>query len=739
MEHFLEMKGVYQYYRCNALEPGRPAILFLHGLGESGLCFYGALQRPKLQGYNLVIPDLLGCGKSHCDSNNPVDFSFDAHLLRLWQLVESLDLREITLVGHSMGGDLGTLMCEQNRDGRIRRFLNLEGNLCRSDMFLSSNAAQFEEMGLLDNWLRDVLKEDIVAKGVGASRSLRSYHASLSLANADAFRCNAVEMNRLNQPTPDGATELGRRFLNLDLPKIFCWGEQSLHASTRVLLEQTQPPNLRFNRAGHWVMLDRPRAFYEFLDGFAEGTQLKPGFYTEFCEQMVRLRLADIVSEDAASTQPRHCYQPYIRQVAVQATDAKLAAVREKARTGALEDDDYLAMNELLEECKAAIGADTFAGFQNVNALAMSLAQILFVNDCVAEGMPVVIDPGSREQVVAGLLAYMRETAGEARTQHGFFAELFLYQVTFDQLFLLVGDALVLDPVSGRYQTSPRYAQSTGYLFLANKKVLTASDAQKALCYNITTGWGNGPNGHIDQHTWQQLNDDYYSTTSSNPKLFTRYYDDRLEAMLPQFDVAKFRLARTIVADFADSSQTVSVLEVGSGSGSFAADLYKACQEVGRDPLQFKYKGIEPSASMRAGFEANFKKKTGENKPQLWLSQEGGIESVTADITELTQGSDIHVVVFSFSPHHCHRDSLEAFLTSMEVKQRVAAIYFLDGTKEHGWTKPYYMWVDCESPEDFENVTARGNWEEVASWTEPEALFHGHALTNAWCCMRKLI
>ena len=84
------------------------------------------------------------------------------------------------------------------------------------------------------------------------------------------------------------------------------------------------------------------------------------------------------------------------------------------------------------------------------------------------------------------------------------------------------------------------------------------------------------------------------------------------------------------------------------------------------------------------------------------------------------------------------RKSLDAFLTSQDIKNRTAAIYFLEGTRQHGWTKPYYMWVDCESPENFNNVTAKGIWSERVLWTEPEKPFAGNAATNAWCCLRLL-
>ncbi|MEM9596426.1 MAG: hypothetical protein AAGD06_19300, partial [Acidobacteriota bacterium] len=66
------------------------------------------------------------------------------------------------------------------------------------------------------------------------------------------------------------------------------------------------------------------------------------------------------------------------------------------------------------------------------------------------------------------------------------------------------------------------------------------------------------------------------------------------------------------------------------------------------------------------------------------------------------------------------------------------AIYVLDGVREHGWTKPYYMWADCESPECFDNVTKQGTWRSETLWTEPAKPIDGHAVTTAWCALRRL-
>ena len=72
------------------------------------------------------------------------------------------------------------------------------------------------------------------------------------------------------------------------------------------------------------------------------------------------------------------------------------------------------------------------------------------------------------------------------------------------------------------------------------------------------------------------------------------------------------------------------------------------------------------------------------------------------------------------------------------IQDRVEAIYVLDGTSEHGWTKVYYMPLDCRSPEDFRNVSLTGNWHSHTLWHEPFKPLRHHSVSRAWCALRRL-
>ena len=89
-------------------------LLLLHGLGGSSASWCALV--PKLsKRYRVIAPDLLGHGQSdepHGDySYSPITF---ATMLR--DLLDTLGITKVTVVGHSLGGAVAMLFAHQHRD-----------------------------------------------------------------------------------------------------------------------------------------------------------------------------------------------------------------------------------------------------------------------------------------------------------------------------------------------------------------------------------------------------------------------------------------------------------------------------------------------------------------------------------------------------------------------------------------------------------------------------------------------
>lgn len=266
-ETYVDVTGGTLYVRHTEKTNHPKTLLFLHGLGESGLSFLEAFDEHELSNkVNVVIPDLLGYGRSSAAAGN--DYSFDAHLERIWQLVSDFKLREIYLIGHSMGGDLATLMCEQDQEKRIKGLVNVEGNLTPEDAFISRQAAWAAKRPGFDEWFRGDFMHKTVLEA-SQRTSWRRYYASLWFCRSEAFKANATELYKMSLPIEGKlACIAGERYLKLKVKKIFCWGEDSLKPVTQDLLVKKKIENQSFRGAGHWLMIDCQEEFYQFLAAF---------------------------------------------------------------------------------------------------------------------------------------------------------------------------------------------------------------------------------------------------------------------------------------------------------------------------------------------------------------------------------------------------------------------------------------------------------------------------------------
>lgn len=82
----------------------RPTVLLLHGKNFSGAYWADTARHLHDRGYGVLMPDQVGFGKS--SKPDYYQFSFEALAANTRALVASLDLEEVAVMGHSMGGML---------------------------------------------------------------------------------------------------------------------------------------------------------------------------------------------------------------------------------------------------------------------------------------------------------------------------------------------------------------------------------------------------------------------------------------------------------------------------------------------------------------------------------------------------------------------------------------------------------------------------------------------------------
>ena len=244
--------------------PGRePGLLFIHGLGSFGRCFRHALESGRLPGRAILIPDLPGFG----GEPTPEGFSFSMEAQADWlaALCRSIGLRQISIIGHSMGGAVGILLSERLA-GEVTHFACAVGNLVPEDCFFSRKIAEmgeaaFEEHGFAEYAERFRPREDqAVASG-------STYYESLRTTSPKAMYRSSVDLVRLS----DQGDLLGR-FLALRCPKIYLCDTESLMAPhLEGALRMAGVPIVLIPRTGHALMEDNPDGFYSVLADFLAG------------------------------------------------------------------------------------------------------------------------------------------------------------------------------------------------------------------------------------------------------------------------------------------------------------------------------------------------------------------------------------------------------------------------------------------------------------------------------------
>lgn len=87
-----------------------PDVVLLHGLGDSSVGWQSIESALVRAGYRVTVWDALGAGRSDKPANG--DYRIQAHVERLENLLEAVQIQEAVVVGHSLGGSEALRLAE---------------------------------------------------------------------------------------------------------------------------------------------------------------------------------------------------------------------------------------------------------------------------------------------------------------------------------------------------------------------------------------------------------------------------------------------------------------------------------------------------------------------------------------------------------------------------------------------------------------------------------------------------
>ncbi|EOD66546.1 hydrolase [Amycolatopsis vancoresmycina DSM 44592] len=266
---------VHGYERAYRMAGHGPALLFLHGIGDDSSTWLDLLTS-LADDFTVIAPDLLGHGFS---AKPRADYSVAAYACGMRDLLTTLDIDRVTVVGHSLGGGVAMQFAYQFPERCERLVLVGSGGVGASVHPLLRLAAA-PGAGLLLPLLGTppalpVLRK--LAETLRISDDLDYVVARyLRLVEPDTRSAFLRTLRSVVDWRGQVVNMLDRCYLTQGIPTLLVWGtEDRVVPSGHALRAHRAMPGSRlvlFEGAGHFPHRSAPKEFLEILREFLAET-----------------------------------------------------------------------------------------------------------------------------------------------------------------------------------------------------------------------------------------------------------------------------------------------------------------------------------------------------------------------------------------------------------------------------------------------------------------------------------
>ncbi len=252
---------------------GKP-ILFIHGLGAN--LFSWKQLVPYLEDkYMLVLLDLKGFGKSP----KPFDgrYSIYDHADCILKFIKHHNLRNLTIVGNSMGGGLALIVAEklQHESGALRGLVLIDSIGYRQELPWLVELMKIPLLGLIFLFLPAGPMVKMAISDIFYDK--RKIHRSEFKKYSEQFlnwRARyALRQTAKGLPPPD-ADKLEKSYKNISVPTLIIWGEKDklvpLELGKRFHKEIKNSKIVVFENCGHVPQEEKPKETAEEILKFLE-------------------------------------------------------------------------------------------------------------------------------------------------------------------------------------------------------------------------------------------------------------------------------------------------------------------------------------------------------------------------------------------------------------------------------------------------------------------------------------
>ena len=232
---------------------GGPLIVCLHGLQSNSEAFAPVFGLATQHNFSAVAFDFIGFGQS----SRPENFSYalESQADCIAAALDAMRVQNFWLLGHSMGGMVGTMLLERFRR-QLLGFINMEGNFVLADCGASLDVAAVD-FATFSRTTYPALKQSLASASEPSAASRSRWLASTS---HEAFY-------RTSQSIVDWSRRgtLLTLYTTSPVKKLFLYGERNRRKKD--VLPPGEPSEEIAN-AGHFMLADNPKATLAALEKF---------------------------------------------------------------------------------------------------------------------------------------------------------------------------------------------------------------------------------------------------------------------------------------------------------------------------------------------------------------------------------------------------------------------------------------------------------------------------------------
>jgi len=259
---------------------GDHTLLCVHG-NPTWSFYYRRVIEAFSPTHRVIAVDHLGCGRSDKPDRKQFSYRFAQHRDNLVQLIEHLDLRNVTLIAHDWGGAIGLSSLLRTKERFHKMVLLNTGAFVPPFIPLRISACRIPVLGTLG--VRGLNLFAGAAISMAMSRQRLSGEAKRGLLAPYDNWANRVAIDRFvkdipmsqGHPTYQELSHLGDSLKTLaDLPSLLVWGMKDWCFRPECLRRfQAEWPNAKtveIADAGHYVIEDAPEETIDAIGRFLD-------------------------------------------------------------------------------------------------------------------------------------------------------------------------------------------------------------------------------------------------------------------------------------------------------------------------------------------------------------------------------------------------------------------------------------------------------------------------------------